>query len=109
MPARGHLPDQRLPTITSALRAGDDVDREREFHLGVELDGHLVATERLDWLGEVNLPPVELDARLIVDRRGDIGGRDRPVQLALRSRLRLDGDRASHQRAGYQFCCGTVL
>src|ERR1700737_5419495 len=60
---------RRLPTPSvsadgAARSGGDDLDGHRELDVAVELDRDRMGAERLDGLGHVHLPAVELHAGL---------------------------------------------
>src|SRR5260221_4957941 len=80
-----------LPTF------GHDLQSDAELDVGVELDRHLVAAERLDRLGHVQPAAVDGDAGLRLDRARDLGRGDRAEEPALGARLRRDADDRGHQ------------
>ncbi len=47
-------------SCTSPASAGDDFDRDRELHVGVELRRHHMGTERLERLGQLQPTPIEV-------------------------------------------------
>ena len=63
----------RLPEEVDGLLA-DDLDRDRELDVVVQLGGHRVGAERLDRL-DVQLLAVDDDVGLLLDGVGDIGQR----------------------------------
>ena len=77
----------------------DDVDRDRERHVGVQLGRDGVLTERLDRVA-VQLSAIELDTGLLAHRVDDVGGGDRAEQLPLGAGLGGDRDHLGHERGG---------
>ena len=69
----------------------DDLDRDRELDVVVQLGGDGVGAEGLDRL-DVQLLAVDRDVRLRLDRLGDVAGGDRAEELALDAGLRGDDD-----------------
>ena len=72
-------------TAHSQSRKGlllDDLDRDRECHLGVELAHHQVLAQVLDRRIEIEGAGLKLDARLRPDHRDDVGRGDRAEQPA---------------------------
>ena len=101
----GHSPHEGAPGLWTTLwreigeLLADDFDRDREFDVVVQLGRHGVCAERLDRI-HVQLFAVDGDLGLLLDRVGDIGHRDRAVELALGARLGGDGDDLGDQRRG---------
>ena len=76
MDPRQNPGDWLWETAHSQSRTGlllDDLDRDREGHLGMELAHHHVLTQVLDRRIEIERAGLKLDARLRLDHCDDVG------------------------------------
>src|SRR4051794_21391710 len=71
----------------------DDLDGHRRGHVCVQTDRHLVLAEGLDRLTDLDLPLVDLRRAGLLDRVGDLGGRDGTEQTARLAGLGRHDDR----------------
>src|SRR5665811_2577785 len=74
----------------------------------MEMDSNLVEAERLDRPVQHHLPPLDGEAAF-ADRRGDVAGRDRAVELAVVARLADDDEVFSVELPGDALGVGLAL
>src|SRR4026209_241004 len=80
----------------SALAFLDDLHLQWRRHGAMQLQRHVVLTDRLDRFGQGQLTPIDLEA-LRLEELCDVGGGDRPIQLLGVAYAARDGNVESQQ------------